>query len=1359
MKVLPILLVFFSLRLWGQPLALEQITIADGLSQGMIHEILQTQDGFLWFATKDGLNRYDGYEFKVFTNDPFDPWSIADNMVMTLFEDSNGYLWIGTQNKGLDLYDAEHQRFYHFRHQSDETIGLKSNNILSITEDPSGALWVLQRNRHIDCFRLDGDLPNNPDLSTSVKIIEHNVQFPGEQANYHSFHRMKNGKLWVEHDNDLLELEWEKGFLQAISMPPTLEGRTEVRSFAEDDQGDLWLGRSNELTYLSEGQTFHIPFPKEDVGDILFDQFGNAWLKLAYSIWKAVPSKEVGKPPMLQKIISADRGRVFTRIRFDKTGILWIGTGGYGVFKFNPRVFDFTNFISKNSIWSLYQDHQDRTWVKWLRKYYLLDKEQDTLIEPDFWKKYSTYQKGVLLDKKNRMWVISMGENYRASKFTLLGFSPDLQLVDSVEVESELGLSTRMCEDGNGHIWIGANDGVLIQYNPFEKKLTTYNYAHLFPFFEEELEAVALASEADNVLWVGTRHGLVKGVWAEDSLQFSAFTNNPQDRKSIANSTILSIYPEPKKEGKIWLGTNGGIGCLDRSSNLFHFFTTKDGLPSNVVYGILPDENGRLWLSTNRGISCMNIVEEKGRVSASFKNYGIGDGLPGLEFNTSAFARSTSGDLLFGGVEGLTIFNPNDLTVNDLMPPIYITGIEVNNQKIEVADSTGLLEKGTEAVKSIVLRYDQNLISLRYAALDYTAPNYNQYRYRLIGADPDWVEAGTRNRVTYSHLRPGSYQFEVQGSNSDGVWSQTTAQLKVIVLPPWWETWWAYSIYVVMVLGTAWWFYRTKIKEVKLENQVLFEKKEAERLAEVGEMKTNFFNSVTHEFRTPLTLIIEPLRQLLKNPDDPDRGKKIYLAEKNSHRLLHLVNQLLDTAKLQSGNMALHQRRGNFQKAVQDTFEHFLPLAEKKGIALEFSDLTEDLPEFDFDPDKIEILLNNLLSNALKFTPSGGQVSIKLVHKTNLQEQNGSPESAYLSAVEVQVSDTGIGIAAADLEKVFDRFYQADNHLTRVGEGTGIGLSLSKELAELMGGRIAVASELGKGSTFVFWLPIKNGSVQIPMKSNGQEVADFSESKVEKYSSRPIFSDERPLVLLVEDNAELREFIKQSIGEGWEIVEAVNGEEGFKKAVEIVPELIISDVMMPLKDGYDLCDELKRNELTAHVPIILLTAKSAIESKLKGLRIGADDYLTKPFYTEELVTRMQNLVEMRRKLRDFYGKQPIGETLKPSDNMSALDREFLQKFTQLLEDNLTDDSLGVEDFSKKMFLSRSQLHRKLKAITDRNATEFIRDFRLERAYVMLAKGDGLVGEIAFQVGFSNEKYFSTVFKEKYGMPPSQVLQR
>ena len=774
--------------------------------------------------------------------------------------------------------------------------------------------------------------------------------------------------------------------------------------------------------------------------------------------------------------------------------------------------------------------------------------------------------------------------------------------------------------------------------------------------------------------------------------------------------------------------------------------TTDDGLLNNVVYAILPGNRaGEFWCSTNRGLAKINLVP-----SLTITTYTAALGLQDNEFNTQAFFKTQSGELLFGGINGLNRFFPESLRADTVPPPVFIVGIEINHKKSKLAAMPTTLEQ-------LELNHDQNNISIEFAALDFTDPSKNRYRYRLVGLDADWVETGNHRFAHFNHLAPGKYTLRVQGNNGESAWNET-APLTIVVNPPWYRSNLAYLLYVLLLAWGAWRAYQFQIQRVKEREQLAFEQRETERMKVLEQLKTNFFSNVTHEFRTPLTLILEPARQLLKETKDPALLEKIRLIEKNSHQLLGLVNQLLDMAKLESGQMTLDLRRGNLNQTVRDVFERFLPLAEKRGVKLTLNanagrvSNPSSVENIEFDPGKVELVLNNLISNALKFTPAGGKVEITL--------ENGTPNTKRIT-----IKDSGIGIAPENLPKIFDRFYQVDGSNTRTGEGTGIGLALSKELAELMGGGIRVESEPGKGSVFTFWLPIRlAGDSSVGVTWSHPDTASLPLLVVKAASNdQPpptVSGEEKPLALVIEDNAELRRFIKDSISENWQVVEASDGEEGVRRALELLPDIVISDLMMPRKDGFAVVDELKNAELTAHVPIVLLTAKSGIESKLKGLRRGADDYLTKPFNTEELLARMENLVENRRRLRERFAQQTAGRAAgaaePPPEFLTAPDQAFLRKINLLIEQHLDDEALTAEDFAAKMFVSRMQLHRKLSALAGQSTTAYIRNYRLDRAMAMLKNREGNVFQVSGMVGFGNEKYFSTVFKERFGLSPSDV---
>jgi signal transduction histidine kinase/DNA-binding response OmpR family regulator len=722
--------------------------------------------------------------------------------------------------------------------------------------------------------------------------------------------------------------------------------------------------------------------------------------------------------------------------------------------------------------------------------------------------------------------------------------------------------------------------------------------------------------------------------------------------------------------------------------------------------------------------------------------YTVAKGLQDNEFNTQAFFKTTNGELLFGGVNGVNRFFPEVLHADTTRMPVYLVGLEINHRPAQFGQAGSPLTEPLENLRELELPYDENNVSFQFAALDFTDPAQNRYRYRLIGLDEDWVNTGNSRFAHFTHLAPGRYEFRVQGSNGQGGWQETARPVLLIIHPPWYRSQLAYALYALALLWAGWKLYHFQIRRVKEREQLAFEQRETERVKALEQMKTDFFSNITHEFRTPLTLILEPARRILAGTAEPDTRQNAQHIETNSRRLLGLVNQLLDMAKLENGSMGLDLRLGDLKTQMRLMLRSFQPLAERRDIDLSLK-IPNDIPPFMFDTGKLDLVLNNLISNALKFTPAGGKVTVVCENR-----------SAAHNRIQISVTDTGVGIPGDELDKIFDRFYQADASHTRTSEGTGIGLALSKELVQIMGGHITVASKAGHGSTFTFFIPFLEASGNVANMEIHPEQPEEPDTAVPETAAKAF--GERVSVLLIEDNAEMRTFIKAGIANSWQIAEASNGDEGIEKAIQMLPDLVVSDVMMPGKDGYTVCDILKNNELTAHIPVILLTAKSAAEARIKGLRSGADDYISKPFNSEELLARMENLVENRRRLRLRYSQQTLNGENAETEFLTQPDREFLRRFILTVEEHISDENIGVEDLARKMFVSRVQLHRKIKALTAQNVTDFVRDFRLDRAMSMLRNREGMVYEVASKVGFGNEKYFSRAFKDKLGIPPSRV---
>ena len=1083
------------------------------------------------------------------------------------------------------------------------------------------------------------------------------------------------------------------------------------------------------------------------------DTSGMLWILFGRKLWHIDPSRpnDLSHP---EYILDKPANSLY----IDRQGNIWVGTLGYGLRKIVPRKNMFNTTLKGTSIWGLWQDKQGSIRCKLFNKIVKYDPQTQKVSPVSAFPDAPPQQNDLIYEPSGDCWLLCGLRDRNTNKSELRHYRSDYSLAAVYELAIDRYPYARLLRTAGGHIWISGTSGRLLRCDPATGKIDAFNFGRLFGNQATAVQTIALVEDGNGTIWAGTQLGLVKCEWAGDSLDFQLFKTTAGQKNVLNNNSIACLLPDPAEPGKrLWIGTKGGgINCLDLHTGNMNYITTDQGLPNNVVYGMLPDASGRLWCSTNRGIFRLTM---NGENAADVKVFTQADGLQNNEFNTQAFFKAPNGEMLFGGVDGLNRFSPELLELNNHLPPVQIVGIEINHQPARFSSFGGMLPHSPEFLQEITLGPDQNNLSFEFTALDFTDPAKNHYRYKLSPIETDWVEAGDRHFAHYTHLAPGKYTFYVKASNNDGAWNEETVEMKVIVLPPWWKTGFAIFIYLVLACVIGWLIYREHVRSIRLKARVVYEQRERERIRALEQMKTNFFSNVAHEFRTPLTLIIEPLRQVLKKPDETGWLPKIGLAARNSQKLLQLVNELLDLAKLESGAMQPEYRTGMIGDIVRPVVESFVGTAENKDIDLQV--VIHSDARGDFDADKLEKICFNLVSNALKFTPSGGQVRVSVeTVAADLHDQGG--------LLKITVSDTGKGISKADLPHVFERFYQAHDTPGSGQPGTGIGLALCRELTELMGGKISAESEPGRGSAFQVLLPLrqKTTTIQEPdimvPKASALPPADKDLHPV------PSRQAGRPLLLLAEDNEELRAFLYQTLSESCEVIEAPDGKKAIELARQRVPDIVVSDIFMPQVDGIELLDMLKKDLVTSHIPVLLLTSRTALENRLQGLQHGADAYLGKPFQTEELLAWISNLLETRRRLQERFarpsqtsgtpGHAAILEEEAPSSGaiLSPLDRQFLDKLRQVAERELENEHFSVEELARQMAMSRSQLHRKMSAITGQSTGEFLRNYRLDRAMELLRSKSGNVSEIAWQVGFGNAKYFSTSFKERFGISPSEV---
>lgn len=1311
----------------------EHYSLEDGISDLRISASIQDHQGFLWFGTEDGLNRYDGYEFKVYRHDPDDPTSLAPGIVLSLMADSEGRIWVGADH--LCRYDPASDAFVHYINDSDD-YGSSARDITRLAETLDGYIWAGTHGHGL--YRLD----------TVSKQFKH-FSFVPEGPTYHQhsdtvmmIYEDQQANLWVGsgyifdpskgglHRYDP-QSETFTTYRHDPADPHSLQYNAIASAF-EDSRGNFWVGTFGGALHLMDrekGTFTRFPYdPRHQ------EQFSS-------------PSS-----PYTNSI---------NAINEDPYGRLWIAGGTLVVYdpasdktyRFQPDVKD-PSSLSSWWIWSVFFDHSGNAWLSDGYTAFL-DK---TDIRPTIFTEYteipgdpSSIQGELIFDvinseEKGLIWV---GTNKGLNLFD----PTNGKLVDFRPVDNGV---RAICSDGAGGIWYGNWVSVLGHYDP---KKQTYNplpnpYQHTNDP-QKDFVLNILYWSRDHILWAGT---FDDGLFRFDPTE-NRFIRYPatgrgfnvsailEDRKGrlwigTVNSGLFIYEPETDqlvpvldakvhsiledRRGQLWLGTDqSGLWLFDGESAPLKTYKIEDGLASNTVFSIVEDQSGSLWLATGRKISKFDPDTEQ------FLNFNERHGLRHrfTMLTDKSGILGPDGNAYFGAYGGMTeVFTREIPEVIATRPRVVITGITTPDTALSLS---------YRPQQQLKFPYHQNTLSFDYVGLHYTNPAQNRYQYKLENVDEDWVSAGTARRARYSDLDPDTYTFRVKAASSEGLWSEKIAAQTFTIYPPWWRTGWAYAGYTLLLLAVLLMARRQIIQRERLKNRLKLEQLEREKVEEIDQLRTRFFANISHEFRTPLTLIKAPLEDLLTSRRDDSERLAFLQMHQNTERLLHLVHQLLDLSRLESGALNLHTTEIDVNALLRQLAASFQSLADQKQLQLKI-DVPETPLHLEVDQDKFEKMTLNLLSNAVKFAPENGWVQLKV---------------AYTDHLRIEIGNDGTPIPPEEQTQIFGRFYQAGD--TR-HQGAGIGLALVRELVDLHEGKISVSSTADRGTWFVLELPLKKteapaltatiSSVSLPQPDLP---IDQPEPPV-KSTNRPL--SERPLLLLVEDHHEVRHYIRSKLTDHYRITEAENGRQGLELAIEQLPDLIISDVMMPEMDGISFCQKIKTDHRTDHIPVILLTAKADVDSRLSGLETGADDYLAKPFDSRELLVRSRNLIEQRERLRAALQKNTRSFT--DSLEISSAEEQFLKCALELVETHLEDADFSTEDFAKSMQLSRTQLHRKLKTITGMSATDFVRNLRLEHAALLLGKNSDTVSQIAYRVGFNNLSYFAKCFREKYGVAPS-----
>jgi len=1294
-------------------LAFETLSVDQGMPTNVQH-ILQDRTGYLWFATWSGLYKYDGYSVVSYRHQLEDTTSLFDNTLSVVYEDKAGVLWLGSDS-GLERFDPTSETFTHYAPNPSDTGNNSSNQVLAICEDKFGVHWVGSGN---GLYKFDR-------VTEEFIALRHDSTDPGSISDnsVYAIYEDKERSLWFGTGAGLDKLEFETGKFTHHT-PKYI-----VTSLCEDDAGILWLGTTEALLQFdTKAGAFSMHRldpnkPRDRINQICQDVVtGSLWIGTRNGLFNLDKGSNQPIRYSLERIPA---------VCSERSGTLWVGTD-IGVKKLNRRIQPFKKYSMNEVACAIVNGIEGTVWIfarnDWWKQF---DIRKEQFVPYSFGRDslYYVYPEGDLV-------LVEEGGGFHIrDPLGNIAFRMDPSWKES------MGDISFTWKTKRGY-YFGSHRGGLYLLDPRTNGVTTIGNLKQAIYYIYE--------DTFGLLWVATYGGKlfcynqVQGTFVES-------ISDPKNPSSISGRQIYQIYED--KKGRLWLATMSGLSRYERSTISFIDLTETNGLPGKNIRGILEDDRGYLWLNTTKGISKFDPETNH------FRNYDVSHG---LELAADAFygmgCKTRNGEMYFGGARGFTRFHPDSIKDNAFIPPVVITSVRT-------------FDKPYPLSHGIRLSHNDNFISFEFAALSFVSPERNQYAYKMEGLDRDWVYAGTRRYASYPGLEPGEYVFRVKGSNNDGVWNDAGTSISIIISSPWWKTTWAYILYSLLVLSGMYMTWRMQVKRMRMAHEYEMGRLEAEKLHEVDEMKSRFFANISHEFRTPLTLVLGPIKQIIQRTKEDDTRDDLRVVHKNATRLLKLVNQLLDISKLESGAMKLQAIHQNIVPLVKALTLSFTSYAERKRITLTFNSGEDQIFAY-IETDKIEKIITNILSNAFKFTPEGGRIEVDVTEDSRLDSIVTTRQEGYVT---VRIKDTGIGIPADKIPRVFDRFYQVDGSHTREREGTGIGLSLTKEMVELHKGTIEVESVEGKGTTLVVRIPLgkehlKPEEICEPEKgeekihsAGGQgsfvpeEMISHEETKVEKPGIDAITETEEPLLLIVEDNADVRNYIKSNMRQDYRILEAIDGEDGWRKSIEHMPDVIVSDVMMPKMDGFMLCDKLKTDERTSHIPVILLTAKASSQDKIEGYGTGADDYIMKPFEPEEVKARIRNLIEQRKRIHEHFRKHGLLDI--EQEKITPVDARFLQKVYDLVMHRVSESSLNVESVAESLGLSRSVLHRKIVSLVGETPGKLIRGIRLKKAADLIEQQFGNLSEVAFEVGFSNPAYFSEAFKRQFGMSPSQYQHK
>ncbi|WP_372774254.1 two-component regulator propeller domain-containing protein [Mangrovibacterium sp.] len=1350
--------------------------MGSGLSHNSVMCVTQSQDGFIWIGTRDGLCRFNGVSNTVYKQNFDDTNSISNNSINCLFEASDGKLWIGT-TMGLNCYSPKTDRFEKFTLQADGK-GISQNYIRAIIETNEGKILIGNP------FGIDIYDPTT-NAFEAIPIEKSNTL---KDNIITCFFKDSNNRIWVGQRSGVYL--FTNNSFERVCLDKKLESlfdKFEIRDIREDSNGTIWVATEEYGLYAFKYQSNQCEdFRNYTVSNSnivsnhirkIYIADDEIWIGTMDGLSIFSPTK--GSFKNFQYSADDPDGISNNSIRDilgDNQGGIWLATYAGGVNYYHPQnnlfphyksTTEDTNFLTSNVISFFLEEKNGDLWIateggglifrefsKNKTNHYLNQKNRNSLVQ--------NYVKSLAQDEKGNLWIGTFnGLSYfdrETGIFTnYLNDPEDQNSLIKNQVHS-------LFIDNQNLIWIGTNGGGLQTFNPASKQFK------LILSDEVKNVNVIMADQKDRI-WVGHQSGLAC---------LDRLTGKKIDISSLLKQLPLSVqYVQCLFEdrlGRIWVGTQGFGLFLIHEEEIF-WYNTEKGLPDNTVNAITEDAKGNFWLSTNQGVSKINLDDSiESSTKLKSKTYSKSQGIQGLQFLPNSILHSKSGLIYAGGVNGFNVFDPEKVDDRDFFPPIIFTDLRIRSNTKEGVKHWPV-QNLTTSHRDLKLNYQFRDISVDFLGINYTDPENTYYRYQLLGIEKDWVYIAKQRTINFNYLPAGKYELRLQASTNESNWGDTYQSLSFEILRPWWLTGWAFAGYLLFLGLFLAIFFSLSKRWANLNNRLEMEQFQRTKEDELHQLKLKFFTDVSHELRTPLTLIVSPLEQIIQQPDLNSRLRnQLSLIQRNGNRMMRLINKVLDLRRLETGHEQLKAAPGDLVKFLTETSLAFKESATAKNIEFKFIPLEPTL-EIYFDRDKMEMILYNLLSNAIKNTKQNGRITLELsvANTEQISRNKLQTESSY---AEIRVSDNGRGIPSELLDRIFERFFVSQTRESRRSLDSGVGLELTKRLVELHKGIISVesrerTSEEDGFTCFSILFPmgknhLSNDEIASDYKSSEDssqyvktiqeaEALDGAENEeIEELPTEFEQNSSETRLLIVEDNAEVRSFIKSLFTNQYLVEVAENGKIGLQMATENVPDLIVCDVMMPEMDGMELCKRIKTDVRTSHIPVILLTARTAITFKYEGLETGADDYITKPFSADYLKLRVRNLIRQREMIRNHFTRETIFDPAKIT--VTSVDERLLKKAVDYIGEHMTDASLSVEKLSSELGLSRVHLYRKIKALTNLTAVEFIRSIRLKRAAMLLQENKLNVNEVSYLVGFDDVDYFRRCFKQQFGVAPSEYTK-